>query len=95
MKRLPKLLFAVICCLPMTLTTSCATTNLINWGLDKPSVFHEPDDEFSRGMLKPVVTFVGVPVAAAWDVVTFPFQIIFGTPPYSTRYMTPEKVSDI
>lgn len=94
MKRSRKALLAVACLATLSFT-SCATSNLIRWGLDRPSVYHEPDSELSRGILKPTVTFLGVPVAVVWDVVTLPFQAIFGVYPYGDTFMEPSKVDDI
>ena len=63
MKPLRGALLAAVCCLPFT---SCATTNLLDWGQDKPSVYNEPTDDVSRAILKPLVTVVGIPVAIVW-----------------------------
>ena len=66
----------------------------VGWGWGYPyyygNYYYEPDGEVSRGFLKPFVTVVGFPFAVAWDVVTFPFQIIFGVYPYGDDFMDPE-----
>jgi hypothetical protein len=74
---------------------SCATSNLARWGFDEDSVYAEPDGEVSRAFLKPPLTLVGMPVAVGWDVVTFPFQIVFGVHPYGSRFMDPERNADL
>lgn len=78
------LLLALVCLLP-----SCATTNLARWGFDATSAVDEPHGEVSRAVLKPGATIIGMPVAVAWDVVTFPFQAIFGVYPYGSSHMAP------
>ena len=75
--------------------TACGTANLARWGLDKPSVFTEPDNELGRGGLKPFVTIVGMPVAVGWDIATFPFQIIMQVYPYGDRFMRPDQVNGL
>ena len=92
MKTLRRVLLVVLCLLPLL---GCSTSNLIHWGMDEESIYCEPEGEISRGLLKPFVTFVGVPVAAVTDVAFFPFQIIFQTYPYGDRFMTPEQVDGI
>ena len=89
LRRLSLLLLLV---LPLA---ACGTTNLVRWGTDHDSIYAEPDSEFERGMLKPFVTIVGLPVAFAWDVVTFPFQITFQVYPYGGRFMQPDEVDDV
>lgn len=86
MKIFAKTFLALLCVLPLA---SCSTTHLVRWGMDEPSIYFEPTGEYSRGMLKPFVTVVAFPVTVAWDVVTFPFQALFGTFPYGSRFMQP------
>lgn len=80
-------LVVLACALPLT---GCSTTNLARWGFDSESVYKEPDGPVSAGFVKPAATFVGLPVAFAWDVATFPFQVIFGVYPYGDRFMQPD-----
>ncbi len=87
MQRLAKLAVLALATFPLA---SCSTFNLVHWAQDEPSVYAEPQGEFSRGIVKPFVTVVGFPVAVVWDIVTFPFQIIGGVYPYSDSVMTPE-----
>ncbi len=89
MKPLTKVCLALLFSLPMV---SCSTVNLVRWGTDESSVYYEPTGEFSRGMLKPFVTVIGFPVTLAWDVGTFPFQLLFGVYPYGDSFMDPEMV---
>lgn len=42
-----------------------------------------------RALCSPGATIIGMPVAVAWDVVTFPFQAIFGVYPYGSSHMAP------
>jgi hypothetical protein len=86
MKQARAIALCLVCAASLT---SCASSNLVRWGFDKDSVYAQPDGEVSRSMLKPSLTILGMPIAFAWDVVTFPFQIIFGVHPYGSRYMDP------
>jgi hypothetical protein len=92
MKKTTAIALSVLCAASLT---SCASSNLARWGFDKDSVYSEPSGEFSRAVLKPSLTILGMPVAFAWDVVTFPFQIIFGVHPYGSRYMDPTANRDL
>jgi hypothetical protein len=69
--------------------SSCATTNLARWGWDETSVIDEPHGEVSRSFLKPGATVIGMPIAVAWDIATFPFQLVFGVYPYGNWFMSP------
>lgn len=67
--------------LALSVLPSCATTHAVRWAYTKPSVYAEPTTEYSDNYLRPAI---GVPVILAsvgWDVVTFPFQAIFGVWP--------------
>jgi hypothetical protein len=68
---------------------SCATTHLWRWGLGKTSAVHTVDNEQMEAFVKPSSTIVGTPLALAWDVATFPFQLIFWVFPYGDHYMVP------
>lgn len=92
MKLARNLCLTLLCTLPLA---GCNTANLIEWVQDKPSVFHEPDYEYTRGIVKPFVWIVGFPVAFAVDVAFFPFQIVSGCYPYSDCYMRPEDGGDV
>ena len=92
MKTLTRTCLALLFALPLT---SCGTTHLVRWGADKPSIYWEPTGEYSRGMLKPFVTVVGFPVTVAWDVATFPLQVIFGAYPFGDKFMQPDSDIDI
>ena len=95
MKSLIKLLIVLVFAFSALTATSCSTANLIRWGGDQTSIYSEPTGGFSRGILKPLVTVVGFPVALVWDVVTFPFQIIFGTYPYGDNFMAPGQLQGL
>jgi hypothetical protein len=92
MKKAAGLVLSLVCALSLS---SCASSNLARWGFDKDNIYSEPDGELSRGLLKPSVTIIGMPVAVVWDVVTFPFQLIFGVHPYGSRYMDPSANRDL
>ena len=69
--------------------SSCATTHLWRWGLDKSSAVSEPDNNTVSAFLKPSVTVIGTPFVVAWDILFLPFQLGFGVYPYSDRFMEP------
>ncbi len=92
MKSFRNVSLALLCLLPFT---ACSTFNHVRWAMDDTSVYNEPEGGFSRGVVKPLWTIVGFPVAVAWDVVTFPFQIISGVYPYSDSVMAPDEDIDI
>ena len=82
---LQKKLAAALCALALSslLISGCATSNLIEWSKGEPSQFDAPQphqDVFVRS----AGTVLAFPVALAWDVVTFPFQLIWGSYPYGT-----------
>ena len=89
MKRTRLALAALLLSAAMPMT-SCATTHLVRWGFDKTSVYREHDTELGNAFLKPGLTTLGLPVAAAWDVATLPFQAIWGIYPYGELYLVPE-----
>ena len=97
MRTLPKFASILVLALPVTgcMLTGCMTSNLIHWIQDEPSIYHEPRGEVSRGTIKPLFTVIGFPIAVAWDIATFPFQILGGAHPYGDRVMTPEKGADL
>ncbi len=88
MKR-TRLALAALLLLIATPMTSCATSHLVRWSLDKTSVYREHDTELGKAVLKPGITVIGLPIAAAWDVATLPFQAIWGIYPYGERYLVP------
>ena len=92
MKSLRNACLVLLCALP---AAACSTTNLVRWASDEPSIYHEPDSDFSRGILKGFVTFVGFPIALAWDIGTFPFQLISGAWPYGESVMAPTSDIDL
>ena len=63
MKSFIKLLIVLVFAFSALTATSCSTANLIRWGGDQTSIYSEPTGGFSRGILKPLVTVVGFPVA--------------------------------
>ncbi|MEO0480319.1 MAG: hypothetical protein AAF196_12635 [Planctomycetota bacterium] len=82
MKRLRLSLSAVLLLL---VTPSCATDHLLEWASKKPSAYRQPDENrsvFVRGG----GTFVALPFAVVWDVLTLPFQLAFGVHPYGDEY---------
>jgi len=80
---------SVVCCLALLSLASCSTTNLVKWGQDKPSVYREPHGEVAQASVKPFLVIVGFPLAVAWDVATFPFQVVGGVHPYG-KLMAPD-----
>lgn len=67
--------------LSLAVLPACATTNGVRWAYGMDSVYDEPDRLSESCALRAIV---GAPVivgGAAWDVVTFPFQILFGVWP--------------
>ncbi len=88
-----KLLLLALLLIPLC---SCSTANLIKWGSDEENIFYEPTHEYSRSLLKPFVTVVGLPVAVVWDIAFFPFQLLMDVYPYGERrFMAPESGIDI
>jgi len=88
-----KLLLLALLLFPLC---SCSTANLVYWGFDEESIYYEPEGEYSRGLLKPFVTVVGLPVAFVWDVAFFPFQLFMDVYPYGERrFMAPGSGIDI
>ena len=85
MRRKPFLAAALL----LLVLPSCATVNLARWGWNGTSAIDEPKGEVSAAILKPGVTILGMPVAAAWDLATLPFQAIFGVYPYGSTHMAP------
>ena len=86
MKRfIPCLLLAVL----LVSMSSCATTHLWRWGMDKTSAVHTIDNDEIDAFVRPSSTVIGTPFAIAWDVATFPPQIIFSIDPYGDRHMSP------
>ncbi|MBL8748918.1 MAG: hypothetical protein JNK78_07150 [Planctomycetes bacterium] len=66
----------------------CATTNGVRWAYGMDSVYDEPDSLSESLALR---ALVGVPVivgGAAWDLTTWPLQIIFGVWPTWGRTST-------
>jgi len=72
--------------------SSCATTHLLHWSRDEPSLYTQHNDERFRGFLKPGGTVLAAPAAVAWDLVTLPFQWGFGVHPFGDR-MVPAAVA--
>ncbi len=74
----------------LLLLTSCATTRF----LDAAGDFAEgPTNEVSSGAFA-VAVVIMIPLCLAWDVATFPAQILGGYPPYGDSEMEqPEEVS--
>jgi len=91
-KAIRNALLALCCTIPLS---ACSTFNLVRWGTNESTIYNEPDGGFADGILKPSVTVIGFPVAVVWDVVTFPFQILFGTYPYGDNFMAPGQVEGL
>ncbi|MHC5063808.1 MAG: hypothetical protein ACYTG5_07525 [Planctomycetota bacterium] len=88
-----KLLLLTLLLFPLC---SCSTANLVYWGMEEESIYCETTDEYSRSLLKPFVTVVGFPVALAWDIAFFPFQLLMDVYPYGERrFMNPDSGLDI
>ena len=92
MKGIRNVCLALLCTMPLA---GCSTTHLVRWAMDEPSVYHEPEGDVSRGVLKGFVTFVGFPIAVVWDIGTFPFQLIGGAYPYGDSTMQPGDDTDL
>ena len=88
MKKVRALIAAVVllCALPLS---SCATTNILRWGFGETSIHRETGEPLVDAYLKPTVTTIWLPVAATWDVVTLPFQLLWGVYPYGEDYLAP------
>ncbi len=94
MKRTRSVLvgLALLVVLPFTFTfTSCASSHLVRWSFGKSSDYREHDTELGNSVLKPTVTFITLPIAGAWDLVTLPFQMIWGVYPWGDTYLDPER----
>jgi len=50
MKSLRNACLVLLCALP---TVACSTTNLVRWASDEPSIYHEPDSDFSSLPIAP------------------------------------------
>lgn len=74
-------LLACALSLPMCLG-SCAMNHVYNWSVGDPSMYSQNPDLRQRAFLNPGGAFVAMPAAFAWDLVTFPFQIIWGVYPF-------------
>lgn len=66
------------------LLPSCATSHLIQWSQGQPSAFNDPPAS-TAVYTRPGATVLAFPVAVAFDVVTFPFQLIWEVYPYGTE----------
>lgn len=68
--------------LTATLFSGCATTHAVRWIYGEPSTFHESDSESVDAVLKPALAVPMVVGGAAFDVLTFPVQALFGVWPW-------------
>ncbi len=74
---------SLACALALSLCLgSCATNHVLNWSVGDPSMYKQNPDHRKRAFLNTGGTLVALPAAIAWDVVTFPFQYIWGVYPY-------------
>ncbi len=90
MKKTRSLLagLVLLAVLPCTFT-SCATTHLMRWSFGESSILREHDTDLGNAILKPSLTVLYLPLASAWDVVTLPFQVIWGIYPWGGRMLQP------
>jgi hypothetical protein len=74
------------------LLTGCATSHVIEWSKGEKSAFNQPNVRQAI-FVHTGGTLLALPVAVVWDVVTFPFQILWNVHPYGD-VETPEEVGD-
>lgn len=85
-----RIILSALVAVSATSLSSCATTHLWRWGMDKTSAVHTVQDKTVDAFVKPSATIIGTPVALAWDVATLPFQAIFQVYPYfGQEHMAP------
>lgn len=72
---------AVLLTIASLACTSCATRHLLNWSRGERSLFAQPQEQ-QASFVRPAGTVLVLPVAAVWDVITFPFQWIWDVYPY-------------
>ena len=82
----PLLAFLCLC------ASSCATRGIWLWGLRQDSeLFDYQDSDGSYGgttsmqLIGVTVAFFATPVTVGWDILTLPFQLWLGCPPYGKR----------
>jgi hypothetical protein len=89
-KSLPALALLSVCCL-----AACGTVNTVRWAYGKPNVFEEPSSVSESVGWR---AWIGAPVivgGVVWDVVTWPFQLVFGVWPMwgdSSQHLKPSDV---
>ncbi len=76
-----RLLLPVFLLATVLLVPSCATKHLLRWNAGEPNYFGTPGDR-DRDIVRVVGTLGAFPVALGWDVVSFPFQWLWGFDPY-------------
>ncbi|MCB9880288.1 MAG: hypothetical protein H6834_00735 [Planctomycetes bacterium] len=64
--------------------TSCATQHLFRWARGEQSLYHQPLEK-EASFVRPAGTVLVLPVAVAWDIVTFPFQWLWDVYPYGAK----------
>lgn len=86
---LPKALFLAVALLP-----SCATSNSICWTYGKPSAYPKPGELAEDVAWRAVIGAPLILGSVAFDVVTFPFQAVFGVWPWwgsRSKHMVPQQ----
>ena len=58
----------------------CATSHLVRWSKGEKSYYAEPSG--GKEYVIAPATVIMFPVTLGWDIVTFPFQLIWGIYPY-------------
>jgi uncharacterized protein YceK len=59
----------------------CATSHLFRWTRGEASQWKQPAAN-ATDYVRPVGVILGLPVTVVWDVVTLPFQLVWGVYPY-------------
>ena len=72
---------------------SCASIHTGLWAYKQPSAYNE-GTESQEDWIRPAMGTVMMPAALAWDLATFPAQVIFGVWPYWGEASLHYKLSD-
>ncbi len=74
----------------LLLVPSCATRNLVRWSKGEDSIYQQPVGR-NEIFVRAGGTVLAFPVAIVWDVLTFPFQWLWGAYPYGDE-LDPDKI---
>ena len=76
--KIRRLLLPALLCFAMS---SCATNHLLRWSRGEQSLFSQPGEDAAPYVI-PAGTVLALPVTAAWDILTFPFQFLWDVHPF-------------